>query len=71
MKKSSKKQQFVAGAESRPAKVVGLDLGDRYSHDCKLTRGGEVMEEGKIRTEPAALGFSPQTERGLWFCGRK
>src|SRR5580700_10688824 len=55
MKKSSKKQQFVAGAENRPSQVVGLDLGDRYSHYCMLTSSGEEMEEGKIRTEAAAL----------------
>jgi transposase len=55
MKKSSKKPQFVAGAENRPSQVVGLDLGDRYSHYCMLTSSGEEMEEGKIRTEAAAL----------------
>ena len=55
MKKISKKQQGGAGAESRPQKVVGLDLGDRHSHYCMLTSTGEVMEEGRIQTSPAAL----------------
>ncbi len=55
MKKSNKKQQGVAGTESRPEKVVGLDLGDRHSHYCMLTDRGEVMEEGRIQTNPAAL----------------
>jgi transposase len=55
MKKSSKKQQGGAGTESRPEKVVGLDLGDRYSHYCMLTGSGEVMEEGRIQTNAAAL----------------
>ena len=34
MKKSSKKQRGGTVAESKPAQVVGLDLGDRYSHHC-------------------------------------
>ncbi len=55
MKKSSKKQQGGAGTESRPEKVVGLDLGDRFSHYCMLTGTGEVMEEGRIQTNAAAL----------------
>ena len=55
MKKSSKKQRGGVGAESRPEKVVGLDLGDRHSHYCMLTVAGEVMEEGRIQTNTAAL----------------
>jgi len=55
MKKSSKKQQGIAATVSRPAKVVGLDLGDRYSHYCVVSGAGEVMEEGRIQTDAAAL----------------
>jgi transposase len=55
MKKSSKKQQSVTAAESKPERVVGLDLGDRYSHYCMLTSSGEVMEEGRIQSTAAAL----------------
>ena len=55
MKKSSKKQQGNAATVSRPAKVVGLDLGDRYSHYCVVSGAGEVMEEGRIQTDAAAL----------------
>jgi len=54
MKKISKKQRVIA-AESNPEKVVGLDLGDRYSHYCMLTASGELMEEGRIQTTAAAL----------------
>jgi transposase len=55
MKKGSKKQQRSTVAESQPEKVVGLDLGDRYSHYCMLTSTGEVMEEGRIQSTAAAL----------------
>jgi len=54
MKKISKKQRAIA-AESKPEKVVGLDLGDRYSHYCMLTDTGELMEEGRIQSTAAAL----------------
>jgi transposase len=55
MKKSSKKQQRSTAAASKPEKVVGLDLGDRYSHYCMLGSTGEVMEEGRIQTTAASL----------------
>src|SRR5277367_560958 len=64
MKKSSKKQGG-AGAESRPEKVVGLDLGDRHSHYCMLTCTGEVMEEGRIQTNTAALEKHFGSEAGM------
>src|ERR1035441_4498246 len=54
MKKISKQQRALA-AESKPERVVGLDLGDRYSHYCMLTGSGELMEEGQIRSAVAAL----------------
>src|SRR5882762_10207913 len=54
MKKSSKKQRATV-AESKPAQVVGLDLGDRFSHYYRMTSGGEFMEEGRIQTTPAAM----------------
>src|ERR1035438_6368182 len=54
MKKISKQQRALA-AESKPERVVGLDLGDRYSHYCMLTGSGELMEEGRIRSTVAAL----------------
>jgi transposase len=54
MKKISKKQRVIA-AESKPEKIVGLDLGDLYSHYCMLTGNGELMEEGRIRSTVAGL----------------
>jgi transposase len=36
--------------------TVGLDLGDNYTYLCLLeTESGEVIEEGRLRTTPAAL----------------
>jgi transposase len=55
MKKSSKKRQGGTVAESKPAQVVGLDLGDRRSHYCMLSSTGEAMEEGRIPTTAAAM----------------
>ena len=44
-------------ASSEQAKMTaGLDLGDKYSYLCLLdTDGGEVIEEGRVRTTPEAL----------------
>lgn len=55
MKKSSKKQQVATVTMSKPAQVVGLDLGDRHSHYCMLTSTGEFMEDGRIQTTRAAI----------------
>lgn len=35
--------------------TVGIDLGDKYSHYCVLNDSGEAIEEGRIRTTPAAF----------------
>lgn len=35
--------------------VVGLDLGDRWTSWCRCTAGGEVVGEGRVRTQPEAL----------------
>ena len=44
------------GSKDRPQTTAGLDLGDRYSYLCLLdTDGGEVIEEGRVRTTPEAL----------------
>jgi transposase len=43
-------------SKDRPKVTAGLDLGDRYSYLCLLdTDGGEVIEEGRVRTTPEAL----------------
>ncbi|MGB9476669.1 MAG: IS110 family transposase [Candidatus Udaeobacter sp.] len=72
MKKSSKKQQGGTVAESKPAQVVGLDLGDRYSHYCMLSSTGEAMEEGRIQTTSALIekhfGSEPRMRIALEAC---
>jgi hypothetical protein len=41
------------GSTEQPQMTAGLDLGDKYSYLCLIdTEGGEVMEEGKLRTAP-------------------
>ncbi len=36
--------------------TAGLDLGDKYSHLCLIdSAGGEVIEEGRLRTNPEAF----------------
>jgi hypothetical protein len=36
--------------------TLGIDLGDKYSYLCFLdTESGEVIEEGRLRTNPEAL----------------
>jgi transposase len=53
----------VNGNKERPRVTAGLDLGDKYNYLCLLdTDGGEVMEEGRLRTTPEALRrhFAPE-----------
>jgi transposase len=54
MKKSSKSEQPL-NISLQPERTVGLDLGDRYSHYCIVTRHGEWIEEGRIQSTEAAL----------------
>ncbi len=54
MKKSSRSKRSAEWKE-RPAITVGLDLGDRFSHYCGLNKDGEVVEEGRIAMNEAAL----------------
>ncbi len=46
MKKSNREAEW----KERPNQTVGVDLGDRFSHYCVLNNDGEVVEEGRIRT---------------------
>ena len=47
---------IMDGSKDLPQTTAGLDLGDRYSYLCLLdTDGGEVIEEGRVRTTPEAL----------------
>jgi transposase len=50
-------------SSERPAMTVGLDLGDKYSYLCLIdSEGGEVIEEGRLRTSPEAFRrrFAPE-----------
>jgi transposase len=35
--------------------TVGLDVGDRYTALCVVDAAGDVVEEGRVRTTPAAI----------------
>jgi transposase len=52
MKKHSK---AVSRKAEKPENTVGIDIGDRFSRYCVLDREGEVIEEGRIKTEAEAL----------------
>ena len=44
------------GREKTAEMVVGMDVGDRWSHLCVLDRvSGAVLEEGRVATTPEAL----------------
>jgi transposase len=44
------------GSKERPKVTAGLDLGDKYSYLCLIdSEGGQVIEEGRLRTTPEAL----------------
>ncbi len=51
MKKSSRKMEW----RERPEKTVGIDLGDRFSRYCVLNSDGEILEEGRVRTNEEAF----------------
>jgi transposase len=43
------------GSSDRSKMTAGLDIGDKYSYLCLIdTQSGEVMEEGRLRTNPEA-----------------
>ncbi len=54
------------GSKEQPRVTAGLDLGDKYSYLCLLdTDGGEVIEEGRVRTTPEALRRRFASERPM------
>ena len=54
------------GSKERPKVTAGVDLGDKYSYLCLLdTDGGEVIEEGRVRTTPEALRRRFASERPM------
>ena len=44
------------GAKSQVGLTIGVDVGDKFSQICVLDRDGEILEEARIRTTPAAFG---------------
>jgi hypothetical protein len=41
------------GSKEQPKVTAGLDLGANYSYLCLIdSQGGEVIEEGRLRTTP-------------------
>ena len=53
--KSEKKAVMTPVAQVATKIVVGLDVGDRKSHYCRLGQDGDVSAEGSILTKEAAL----------------
>jgi transposase len=51
MKKSNRETEW----KQKPGQTVGIDLGDRFSHYCVLNGDGEVVEEGRVRTQEEAF----------------
>ena len=44
-------------SEATPKVITGLDVSDRYCSTCTITAAeGDVVEEGRLRTTPSALG---------------
>jgi hypothetical protein len=44
------------GSKVQPKVTAGLDIGDKYSYLCLIDQeNGEVMEEGRLRTNPEAI----------------
>ena len=44
------------GSKVHPKVTAGLDIGDKYSYLCLIhTESGEVMEEGRLRTNSEAI----------------
>jgi transposase len=54
------------GSRDEPRTTAGLDLGDKYSYLCLLDQeGGEVIEEGRLRTSPEAFKRRFASERPM------
>src|SRR5690349_3955243 len=50
---------LIAEVSRKRAKVeltIGIDLGDVWSHYCTLNQQGEVIDRGRLRTTPKAIG---------------
>ena len=61
MKKVSKQMRKMEVANKKmeaahkPEMTLGLDMGDRYSHNCLLNAEGDVVEEGRMQSTEAAF----------------
>ncbi len=54
------------GSREQPKITAGLDLGDKYSYLCLIdTESGEVIEEGRLRTNPEAFRRRFSSEQPL------
>jgi hypothetical protein len=54
------------GSKGAAKMTAGLDLGDKYSHLCLIeTEGGELIEEGRLRTTPEAIRRRFSSEKPL------
>jgi transposase len=54
------------GSSEQPQMTAGLDLADKYSYLCLIdSQSGEVIEEGRLRTNPEALRRRFASERPL------
>jgi hypothetical protein len=42
-------------SNNMPEMTIGLDVGDKYCQLRVLNTGGEILEEGRVRTTPLAL----------------
>ena len=66
MKKVSRELPKMEAGLVKPEMIVGLDLGDRYSHYCLLNSDGDVVEEGRVQSTEAALRRRGRLGRVLW-----
>jgi hypothetical protein len=53
--KSKKKAEVTASTPMEARIVVGLDVGDRKSHYCRLDQEGVISAEGSVLTKESAL----------------
>lgn len=50
-----KTNQHSSRKTTKEQVTIGIDIGDQWSHYCILSSAGEVMEEGRFRTNAEAL----------------
>ena len=48
-----------------PEMTIGLDVGDKYCQVCVLDAGGEILEEGRVRTSAEALAHRFPSARAV------